>query len=324
MRLRSLPTAAFVAWLACGCTAPPPAVLVAPPPPVATAAVVPSTTPQAAAPSDPCALFDPGKLGIYGTVYFDVSDVAPRPAGFRSSARPWCLPTPSGAWGIVFDIGASTWQLAHASTPGTLAVAGKPSSVSDQHYEYRITVLNDYDGDAEPEVFVAQDGMSRLSPPVHYRTLYTWRRGAPGDAGSVVEYPAARELALGEMRDADKDGRMDFGLVDPFPGKASGGFFAGSLVQPTLLAHALPDGTFSFRDAVARADLLRQCPRSTVTKRDFEGEDFAPAIESVVCAVYWRVPPAVLEAQIKRACAGRSDCEGVLALATQTPPFTLP
>lgn len=332
MRVRLIAAVSIPALLACACAAPlasPTPVIVASvaaPPPVAP---IPSVAPAAlptVAPADPCGLFDPGKLGIYGTVSFDVSPVAPRPPGWRASEHAWCLPTPRGAWGVVFDAEAKTWQFAHASTEGKLARVDKPVSLNDQHYEFKITVLNDYDEDGEPEVFVAQDGMSRLSPPLHYRTLYTWRRGASGDAGSVIEYPAAKGLPLAEMRDVDQDGRMDFGLFVPFPKDVTGVLFAGSLVPPTLLAHALPDGTFSFRDAVAKADLRRQCPKqpAPVTAKDFEGEDLAEAIEAVACSVYWRVPRALLQGQIKRACRSTQNCDGLLALATETPPFTLP
>ncbi len=172
----------------------------------------------------------------------------------------------------------------------------------------------DYDGDGEDEVFVRTTLGTYDHVQEQRSTLFTFRPSAAdagadaaaGDAGAkthIVPYPPAASLSIDTTRDADEDGRPDL-LVTVGP--------ASSPVGVRLLAHSLPDGTFSMRDAAAVTWAQKQCPQdpkldlSTKTAADF-GQKLA---DDIVCALLWGHDKD-LAAGIAKACPRTAEVADV-------------
>lgn len=118
----------------------------------------------------------------------------------------------------------------------------------------------DWDGDGDDEVVVQR-----------WNNVFVWTF----KKGRIVQYAPAAGLTVDEVKDVDGDGRPDL-LVRPF-GDA----------PPTsieLLAHALPDGAFTVRDALAVQRAQTACPKDEPVSRDVDDENLANAI---ACALLW-------------------------------------
>jgi hypothetical protein len=235
-----------------------------------------------------------------------------------------CRSTSKGTWGFrvedVFETGASSpgdkcgdtgylVRLVHvdasgaeeAIVPGLTLAAYRPegphhaATISTGYRAVRLSDASffDYDGDGDDEVFVrttigTYDRIDQQEGNVFTFHAQVAEGGVPpkGDAGAthIVPYAPAASLVIDTARDVDGDGRPDF-LV------SLGGGLGGSAppVGVRLLAHSLPDGTFSMRDAAAVAWAEKQCPAdpkldlSTKTADDF-GQKLA---DDMACALLW-------------------------------------
>jgi len=166
-------------------------------------------------------------------------------------------------------------------TLSTFGAAPRPYSISTGYRAVRMSDASffDYDGDGEEEVFVRTTIGTYDRVEQQQSAIFTF--GSP-DAGKarIVPYAPATSLAIDTTRDADDDGRPDL-LVAIGPASAPVGI--------RLLAHSLPDGTFSLRDAVAVGWAQKQCPQdpkldlSTKSASDF-GQKLA---DDVACALLW-------------------------------------
>jgi hypothetical protein len=146
-----------------------------------------------------------------------------------------------------------------------------------------------------------------------------------------------------DVRDVDKDGRLDFVLASPFfvrhttslPDGKNRAFTVKN--APTVLAHALPDGGVSLDDAVSRSFVKAQCPQRppvavpSVTRPradagvlqvgSADGADapgiaavFEPLEDWIPCAKFWGATVAQMEAALR--VAGCTSFVGTEALET--------
>jgi hypothetical protein len=133
------------------------------------------------------------------------------------------------------------------------------------------------------------------------------------------------------FEDADRDGRFDVRTRDAYKSftqmnamPAEEHLFGDAL----FLAHAQADGTFSFSDAVARADLEKRCAATHAFVAEVEEHDAAMRI---VCERASGVSAATVKRELAKVCkhfvdmpTTPSDCYKVLLdVADATPPLTI-
>lgn len=252
---------------------------------------------------------------------------------------PWlsCVKTPGGAWAIVLgkalltprneDDWTTEWvldgevMLAHVDAVGvvthapirTQAGGNGTGPFDDKAVSANCCAwvpgglepieLFDFDGDGEPEVHV---GASYDSEGVHERSddLFTFKNG------KLERYAPAAAYAFEAMKDQTGDGIPDlsfsYGLAG---GESCGSGFPADGSGMGFIAHALPDGTFSSDDAVARAFVRQGCPTKPVAIKD---------LGDILCARLWGVDSAKLELQV-RARFVPWDCDAEMAGRPQKP-----
>jgi len=218
----------------------------------------------------------------------------------RLDPRLQCRSTPAGVWSLALAPArfllegephitadtALTWAPA-AGPPASLAT----SLVSEQ-FPLSSTYPGlerafDWDGDGTPEVVLRVARYVFEAPEPDTVTLYTAR------GGGVRPYAPAQGFEhILSVEDVDADGRPDLVLPSPWRHCDRCGMMGVWHEGPTLTAHALPDGTFSTRDDVARAWVMRQCERAP---RGGPGD--ALDVIDVACARAWgQAPEAVVAA----------------------------
>jgi hypothetical protein len=281
-----------VSAIGCGASiapvhAPPPA----PPPTVAPAATEPFE-PPAPDPPEPPEIVD------------RCADVLAAYPG--SGERRFCKITDAGQlWAVAID-GADAAQVIHEDPSGQRASLTVPADKDQRDPSWKgeeAAILYDFDGDGDPELFftLVSNGYEILV----VRSVFVTARG-----GRVVPYAAAPK-GMKELRDVDGDGRPD-ALVDVELGGYKGcNFCAESDVRETFVAHGRPDGTFSFTDKEARAQVRARCP-APPSGRLVKNDDISP--ETIVCSRIWGVPRAALLARLAAQCAPHAaraaQCEG--------------
>ncbi len=162
---------------------------------------------------------------------------------------------------------SGTWQLQYASFHVTIFGPSQTASGEGDNVtgvpSFQSTLgrgsgelLFDYDADGVPEVGVFQTSWHHTMPPQVVLGVWTVEQGR------VVPYGPADGLSAVGVADVDNDGRPDL-LLDSRreflgPGGCS---YSGDLscmaeshssLQPDGVAHALPNGSFSTKDAIAR------------------------------------------------------------------------
>jgi hypothetical protein len=132
-----------------------------------------------------------------------------------------------------------------------------------------------------------------------------------------VPYAPTAGLTIDEVKDVDRDGRLDILTPGPYSDVSTdmgGGFGAGELAENLLVAHSLSDGTFSLDDPVAVAAARRWCPRSPritfarngESAEDEERERFRHNA-SIICARLWGQTTESLTRAIRTACPCARD-----------------
>ncbi|MBK8694443.1 MAG: VCBS repeat-containing protein [Deltaproteobacteria bacterium] len=179
-----------------------------------------------------------------------------------------CVATAQGVWAIALEgfrvergdqegllaTGLLTWRPNAGRASAGVRIGFRTDGNSGD--ETMLVPAADYDNDGTPEVIVHRRERDSEAGGHHTRRVFTAR------AGTLEPYsPAARFLAVDGVVDADRDGRPDLVLESPWGASSRCGYMGETHHGPALLAHALPDGTFSTRDDVTRAWTLSRCVR---------------------------------------------------------------
>lgn len=160
-------------------------------------------------------------------------------------------------------------------------------------------VAADYDGDGRGEL-VLRVGRGFYEGGDVTSSVLTCRGDTIGDYA-----PAARfaDFVLGTTA-ADGDGRLDVWSGRPFTTGSNGGSDGGSASfgGPRALWHALPDGTFTWRDEVGRAALARECEELRGPLYESYGgpfeESWSQIVERMTCALLAGEGPSPLRMRI--------------------------
>jgi len=240
-------------------------------------------------------------------------------AHFVEQVRPW---PPNTRPCSSFDVHAVIRHpRAGDEEQGTARLA---SDMSPQEVRWRLDRLVgafDFDGDGSPERLVEAHRYDELIHGIPLLAVLTADRSA---------YPGAKRYSGETLRDerldrrdtprvdraedVDGDGRPDLILRTPFT--AEWGYVADLdpllLVHVPLLAHSLPDGTFSESDAVARAFAQRSCPEPP-TQLAPASHTQAARVETgrrIACARLWGRTPASVLAALRPHCATYDEPSG--------------
>ena len=314
--MMSLVRLALAGAAAVSCRPSPPVVSAPPPPPARPMEAVVDAAPAApvAAPVAPplvdlCASL----LAAHHAALARIADPdAPWTGPLATFGR--CLPTPRGVWAVVVDEVTANhtedqgawvvgrWSVVHATRDGaTVRRTQQAEWASHSLMRVEAATTHDYDGDGEPELILLRHTDVLEGAEQAQGEVLTLRDGA------VAAYAPADGIVADEARDVDGDGRPD--LVTSTPYRAEGddtpSEFTYLMEGPALLAHALPDGTFSRDDAVATAFARQQCPR-----RDPTLGGGRPDTRSVACARIWGVSAAAAAQVVRSRCASPAENEG--------------
>jgi hypothetical protein len=201
-----------------------------------------------------------------------------------------CLRAGRGAWGFVVD--HTDWDghdfdcgvllegtnfgtivprfIAHALyvDEGGRASLGPPMSWST----IEDVRAFDYDGDGVAELLVSatranENGISEHLPfETPIAAVWNVRDGV------VAAYAPAASVVVRSFSDVDGDGRPDLITTRDFGFHAfDGDVTVYDFDGPEWVAHALPDGTFSFADDVASSYVKRSCEDASLPKSDAIG-----------------------------------------------------
>jgi uncharacterized protein YaiE (UPF0345 family) len=258
-----------------------------------------------------------------------------------------CWPTRNGAWTMALDDVVrneddleGTWSIGHVDRKGRLlaaklavfgytfsgATADELVIAEGARGDFSLVEANtgrfyaagtafDWDGDGEEELLVTAS-LRKLARTQTMGRIWTYR------AGTIRLYAPTRQLNVLDVKDIDHDGRPD---LDVYVG--GGAFLSPSMskwmvTDPlALVAHSLPDGKFTFRDAAAIEYAKSVCKKP--------GKELSTHIE-VLCARVWGVSADAISRGIQRGCknAGSgTECEDVdmlNGLATLPVPLVLP
>lgn len=122
------------------------------------------------------------------------------------------------------------------------------------------------------------------------------------ETDSIVRYQPLPDMVIERLEDWDGDGRLDL-RVFPYWRNFLNCGLSGSDPEsgPDFLAHALPEGAFSFNDDVAREFALSWCPGPTDMEIPHPRELNASEVRRIVCARMWgQAPETVLEPLVDR------------------------
>lgn len=232
-----------------------------------------------------------------------------------------CLETPRGAWVIGLASAQwvaqpeqqpfvrGRWAVAHVLRDGAAAQGPGHDDewITHSRAELATAALFDYDGDGEPELVLAVHTNAHESADGWSGEVLTFRDGA------IAPYAPAAEIKPEQARDVDGDGRLDLLTRAPYEGNGddSPSDFTYLMQGPLLLAHSLPDGTFSRDDEVAKRVAREACPArvAAVFPRSAPGStELAPV--AVVCARLWGLAPAAVTRAVTTRCASPEEYGG--------------
>lgn len=197
-----------------------------------------------------------------------------------------------------------------------------------------LELVHDWNRDGRPEALVVSSNYAHEAEFTKEATILTT------DGHHITPYLPAKGLQIGGAIDYDGDGRLDVISHAPFFVQVTGALGPVTAHGPALLFHALPDGTFSRDDDVARHFARCSCPDrlegengdlTSALIRVFE-EYHATWFVTLSCARLWGMSVEASLDGIRSACRGTEHnihhpCQQLDELtqaATIEPPFQLP
>jgi hypothetical protein len=195
----------------------------------------------------------------------------------HASFLTYCHEGKGGVWAVVLvsasldDPGgegpgcgwAASYELAHQRDPTkTSGAVMSPKrdylAWLNEHDTSTIEKAFDYDNDGQDELIVSSE---------------QWENGGGGDGPSVIVWRARGDKIEGyptpkatSVTDADGDGRPDLVNAAFFAAECDGGLAPRMELGAPMLLHALPNGTFSASDEVARRWAVTECPTMPTVK----------------------------------------------------------
>jgi hypothetical protein len=268
------------------------------------------------------------------------------------SALGRCLDAKTGTWAVVLDAIAGSehsYPGSQESQPGLRAVPNIVFATTNGRTELPLEanwsihgvgqlelelVVQDWNRDGTSELGMCHDVQFQvMMMPVTFRQhgceIYRF------DAKEKKIEPIA-PVAIERFKDVDSDGVLDIVTFDPF--QIVGHSYSTDhcsmcldedLNGPELVAHALPDGSFSRTDALAVASARRACPKPAPVSfpKKCGDEEFGRGWRDFACAQLWGENRQTLrraaESARKQCCPDPSYCPEVDRLDewAATPPL---
>ena len=261
----------------------------------------------------------------------DSKDPLKRMAALDDSERSTfasCNKTKSGgAWGlglkdIKIEANGTTAHLVgiHVDAKGgktSIVLKGQSDRIKDRgfavndhdHVSVESMRLFDYDGDGEDELVVIGHDQLHEGPREPLSYILTQKSGA------TISYPPLKDIVFFRVEDNDKDGRLDLVTYGPYRSRIGGRCNNALAVAqgPGLLAHSLPDGTFSMNDAaaIAFAKTLCEKPGFAVARDEEKHVDDETTFVNLACARLWGMSDAQASGLVASACvplSGEATC----------------
>lgn len=328
------------------------------PPPTPTPAVTPATDVPPPAPTDVCVQAAQTTQRIIDGFRRAVGDAGYAPTALHDSHFGSCVKGGRDAWAIIPERVSmleannlhARWNLTYfdpSGKPATIQPAvpdfeGAAANTSAWNFTQspgdttvtlgELTVF-DFNNDGVSEVFLPVTQYISEGPSFYGGRVWT------SEEGAVTLYAPTSQTRISALRDADRDGRPDLVIHQPYLDTSShcGSDFEYLVTGPELLMHSLPNGNFSANDSVAMQFARTQCPArpTAIIARGGDGGpsyDDAQSAKNVVCARLWGVTEAEVLAAIQRGCpagdpnAPCGTCEDpdlLRQFARIEPPFTL-
>jgi hypothetical protein len=191
--------------------------------------------------------------------------------------------------------------------------------------------LFDWDGDGDPEIVAYVVAVRHEAGRWSHGRVWTLH------GGQLALYEPGKQLSVLSVEDVDGDGRLDIWTHGPYSAMAVswGSGFQVLMAGPRLLAHSLPDGTFSMNDAVATTaneEACRDAGRTIVEPGEVPSTPFGAAFR-VACARLRGESAEQVISRIERECrrgvGGRrpdtcANAPDWIGFARATPPLRLP
>lgn len=281
----------------------PVALTLGPRPPAAPAATAPTAAPPPVPVDAACARVHAANVRLALAANRQTAAMDPQPIVPEEPDGPDCLAAAGQAWALVWTRAAPSPEGPSIEVVGRLAPlpaprGARPLAVTARFGAFAtesvsLRAIFDWDGDGSPEVAVRVASWEHEGESAARLEIYTLRGGA------VTRFaPAALFTDLADLADADGDGRPDFVLPTRWSFTDGCGMNGVRHDGPTMLAHALPDGSFSTTDDVARAWVLRGCERIYSEGPDALGPHDL-AVYQVACARTRGMDPEAIVAALR-------------------------
>jgi hypothetical protein len=280
---------------------------------------------------------------------------------FRSSLNRCVATNSAGSWSIALEeawLGAqgvsAAWHLEFISPSETVTSVRPPMAslfdavpperrtvswlvwnVADPTLPSLTSIDLDRDGAPEAIAWVTRSSTGRRDEPAAWEWPERLTRGSAWTVrdGAIVPFSEFEGVALAELRDVDRDGRIDaishgrFEALARLSERCASWAWVHPVIGPKFLHHAGAKGTFETNDAEAKRFIRTSCPSKPTLAPNPRG-DLAAEANKVACARVWGASSDEIEANLIAPLRDRGHiCEGVGVLeqwSKMAPPTTLP